>query len=160
MRALTLQSRTALRRTLRQEAKKFGLAIDLEHFACAFSEEAFVACVPVSGTDELTDVGLKNGAEFLFVYFSVPSRAASRVDHIRSGFYVVKIFLNAKTRNGAATFLNAARREVASFPLQVASAHDRPMKMSTRVSGHIDWCSASVDALIRRIVFRVHVKWC
>ncbi len=164
MRNVISQSRSGLKKAIRQAAKDAKVSIDVQHLACAFSEEAALVNVPIAGADEATSRELKSGLELLFVYFSLPKGTSEKTSKARlsDGYYIVKVSVDEKTRKGSATLLTTSRRELAQLPLNVSPAreHGNPKKRSVRVSGHINWCGFGVDALWKAIVIEVNVRWC
>jgi hypothetical protein len=153
--------------TLRAAAKQAKLSVDTSHLAVAFSNEAFVANVPIRRKTALTGADLKNGVDLLFIYASLPRGVTeiSSKKRIPSGFYTVRFIVKTKSGRGRAILLDHAQRETASLPARKdRSKYGTPRRMSFPVSGHINWCGFGVD--VRVVLFGIPVvlaasaQWC
>jgi len=164
MQTVISASRRGVVSNLRLAAKNARVKIDTQHIACVFSEEAFIAHAPVANADAATAEQVKAGIDLLFLYMSVPKgRSARRKKYkIANGYYILRVAINERARRGTATFLSPSRREVFTLPVQISKArlHDIPARRSVRLSGHINWCSAGADALLKKVVVAISVKWC
>ena len=165
MRTTFSQTRTTLKKTAVVAAKKAKLSIDTTRMSSAFSEEAVILNYPIKGIELVSDAELEEGVDMFFVYLGFPGDVRERFPKFKltSGYYLIRVSLEQKNQKGNATLLTTSRKEVATLSMDVerAPAHDRAaFPAGVKLSGHINWCGAAVDILVRKILITISVKWC
>jgi hypothetical protein len=158
------RQRELIESALLRAAEKMKVSIDKKSIVHASTGDALVVNSAIQGLQEIGADQLKEGANLLFIYISPPKDTVERTTKKRvpAGFYIVKGYIDEKSLSGRAELLDATGSCVMELPMTITS-HEPKGDAAARalgVSGHIDVCSAGVDAVIRGVRIDVTVSWC
>lgn len=106
--------RSSIAAAMDAEAKKRGLAIDLDTIAQSSRDDVTVANASVKDIQELSEEDFEKGANVAFVYLSLPSASGVPV-----GFYTMKAYIPKGSETGEAQLVDAAGKVVAKIGFRI-----------------------------------------